>query len=59
MKKNKESKKNITDESIMENDSMKLFTMLSSYFLLVLLLFSLLQFINYINFNIIQIVSVN
>ena len=58
MKKNKESKKNITDESIMENDSMKLFTMLSSYFLLVLLLFSLLQFINYINFNIIQIVSV-
>ena len=57
----KKKKNNITEtanESIMEKNSMKLFTMLSGYFLLVLLLFSLLQFINCINLNIIQIVSV-
>ena len=54
----KKDKKERVVVNIMENDSMKLFTMLSGYFLLVLILFSLLQFINCINLNIIQIISV-
>jgi len=58
MKVKKEKKKIIDIENIMENDSMKLFTMLSGYFLLVLILFSLLQFINCINLNVVQIISI-
>ncbi len=52
------TKFNINKQNIMENDSMKLFTMLSGYFILVLVIFSLLQLVNCINLNIIQIVSI-
>ena len=58
MKTKKEKNKIIVNDNIMNNDSMKLFTMLSGYFLLVLLLFSLLQFINCINLNLVQIISI-
>ena len=52
------AKFNINKRNIMENDSMKLFTMLSGYFILVLVIFSILQIFNCINLNVIQIVSV-
>lgn len=57
MKVKKEKKKIIT-ENLIEKDSMKLFTMLSGYFLLVLLLFSLLQFVKLQNLCVIQILSI-
>ena len=58
MKQRKDNKINKNDDNIMEKDTMKLFTMLSEYFVLVLIIFSLLQFINCINFGVIQIISI-
>ncbi len=46
------------EKNIMKSESMKLFTMLSGYFLSVLLLYSVLQFIKIQNLAIIQILSI-
>lgn len=58
MKTKKENKKIIVDDNIMNNDSMRLFTMLSGYLLSVLVIFSVMQILNIINNSIIQILSI-
>ena len=45
-------------KNIMKNESMKLFTMLSGYFLSVLLLYSIFQFFKIQNLSLIQILSI-
>ena len=46
-------------EDMMETDSMKLFTMISSYYLLVLIVFSIMQLLNIINLSVVQILSIS
>lgn len=51
-------KKKITTNSIFNNESMNLFFMLGTYFLSVLVMYSLLQIFNLINLTLIQILSI-
>ena len=60
--KKKKDKENLKEKfklvNIMNNDSMKLFSMLSLYFLLVLVIYTLFQFINFNNgLSIVEILS--
>lgn len=57
MKKRKSIKKN-EKINIFNNSSMQLFTMFCGYFLLILFFYSLSQFINYINLNLIYAISI-
>ena len=50
--------KKIKEINIFENESMNLFFMLCTYFLSVLVIYSILQILNFINFSLIQIISI-